>query len=66
MLFILSIKATARALMEVVIFRTRHERSGREGGIPQGIHKGIEGSQSSSPEDSHEHIAEPILGPIPR
>lgn len=38
-LLILSIKATPRALMEVVIFRTRHGRSGRKGGIPQGIHE---------------------------
>jgi len=61
-LFILSIKATARALMEVVIFRTRHGRSGREGGIPQGIlERSIRGSirgwggSQSSPQDSHEH-----------
>jgi hypothetical protein len=44
-LFIPSIKATARALMEVVIFRTRCGRSAREGGIPQGIHeRSIRGS----------------------
>jgi len=29
-------KATARALTEVVIFRTRCGRSAREGGIPRG------------------------------
>lgn len=43
--FIPSISATARALMEVVIFRTRCGRSAREGGIPQGIHeRSIRGS----------------------
>ena len=39
--FIPSIKATMRALMEVVIFRTRCGRSARREGIPKGVHKGI-------------------------
>jgi hypothetical protein len=71
--FIPSIRATARGLMEVVIFRTRCGRSAREGGIPQGIHErsirgstGGRGDPESTREDSHEHTAEPIPGPIPR
>ncbi len=72
-LFIPSIKATAGALMEVVIFRTRCGRSAREGGIPQRIHEGSirgsirgRGDPESTPEDSHENTAEHILGPIHR
>ena len=60
--FIPSIKATARALMEVVIFRTRCGRSAREGGIPQRIHEGsIRGyiRGRGDPEST-------LLGPIPR
>ena len=40
-----SIRTTARALTEVVIFRTRCGRSAREEGIPQGIQeRSIRGS----------------------